>query len=141
MVIYGLNILFTDLEPVCCSMSSSNCCFLTCIQISQEAGHVAWYSHLFKSSLGDSNIQPGLRTSELEHACILSCFSCVQLFATLWAIAHQAPMSMGFSMQEYLNGFPCPPPGDFPNPGIEPTSLMSPAFASGFFTPSATWEA
>ena len=40
---------FPDLEPVCCSMSSSNCCFLTWIQISQEAGQVAWYSHLFKS--------------------------------------------------------------------------------------------
>src|SRR5574337_250366 len=39
---------FPNLEPVCCSMSISNCCFLTCIQISQEAGQVAWYSHLFK---------------------------------------------------------------------------------------------
>ena len=38
-----------DLEPVCCSMSSFNCCFLTCIQISQEAGQVVWYSHLFKN--------------------------------------------------------------------------------------------
>ena len=40
---------FPDLEPVCCSMSSSNCCFLTCIQISQEAGKVVWYSHLLKN--------------------------------------------------------------------------------------------
>ena len=40
---------FSYLEPVCCSMSSSNCCFLTCIQISQEAGQVVWYSHLFKN--------------------------------------------------------------------------------------------
>ena len=40
---------FPNLEPVCCSMSSSNCCFLTCIQISQEAGQLAWYSHLFKT--------------------------------------------------------------------------------------------
>ena len=40
---------FPDLEPVCCSMSSSNCCFLTCIQISQEAGQVVWYSHLLKN--------------------------------------------------------------------------------------------
>ena len=38
---------FPDLEPVCCSMSSSHCCFLTCVQISQEAGQVVWYSHLF----------------------------------------------------------------------------------------------
>ena len=40
---------FPYLEPVCCSMSSSNCCFLTCIQISQEAGQVVWYSHLFQN--------------------------------------------------------------------------------------------
>ena len=40
---------FPYLEPVCCSMSGSNCCFLTCIQISQEAGKVVWYSHLFKT--------------------------------------------------------------------------------------------
>ena len=40
---------FLDLEPVCCFMSSSNCCFLTCIQISQEAGQVVWYSHLVKN--------------------------------------------------------------------------------------------
>ena len=42
---------FPYLEPVGCSMSSSNCCFLTCIQISQEADQVIWYSHLFKNSL------------------------------------------------------------------------------------------
>ena len=40
---------FSSLEPVCCSMSSSNCCFLTCIQVSQEAGQVIWYSHLFQN--------------------------------------------------------------------------------------------
>ena len=40
---------FPDLEPVCCSMSSSNCCFLTCIQVSKEAGQVVWYSHLLKN--------------------------------------------------------------------------------------------
>ena len=40
---------FPDLQPVCCSMSSSNCCFLTCIQVSQEAGQVVWYSHLFQN--------------------------------------------------------------------------------------------
>ena len=45
----ALTYSFSYLEPVCCSMSSSNCCFLTCIQVSQEAGQVVWYSHLFKS--------------------------------------------------------------------------------------------
>ena len=54
----------------------------------------------------------------------------VQLFATPWTVASQAPLSMGFSRQEYWSGLLCPPPGDLPNPGIK---LASPALASGFF--------
>ena len=50
------------------------------------------------------------------------------------------PLSMGFSRQEYWSGLPCPPPGDLPNPGIEPVSLMCPSLAGRFFTTSATWE-
>ena len=72
---------------------------------------------------------------------VLSHFSPVRFLATLWTIAHQAPLSMGFSKQEYWSRLPCPPPGDLPNPGIEPASLMSPALAGGFFTTSTTWEA
>ena len=68
-------------------------------------------------------------------------FSHVQLFAMLWTVAHQAPLSLGFSRQEYWNGLPCLPPGDLPNPGTDPVSLMSPALAGGFFTTSTTWEA
>ena len=48
---------------------------------------------------------------------------------------------MGFSRQEFWSGLPFPTPEDLPNPGIKPTSLMSPALAEGFFTTSATWEA
>ena len=47
---------------------------------------------------------------------------------------------MGFSWQEYWSGLPCSPPGDLPDPGIDPMSLKSPALAGGFFTTSATWE-
>ena len=54
---------------------------------------------------------------------VLNRFSCVRLFTTLWSVAHQAPLSMGFSRQEYWNGFPHPPPGDLPDPGVEPVSL------------------
>ena len=50
------------------------------------------------------------------------CISCVQLFATPWTVAHQAPTSMGFSRQEYWSGLPFASPGDLPNPGIEPRS-------------------
>ena len=52
---------------------------------------------------------------------VLSRFSCVQLFATL-CVAYQAPLSMGFSRQGYWSGLPCPPPGDLPDPEIEPLS-------------------
>ena len=62
------------------------------------------------------------------------------LFETLWTVSHQAPLSMGFSRQEYWSGLPCPPPGDLPNPGLKPTSLMSPALAGGFFTTRATCD-
>ena len=71
---------------------------------------------------------------------MLSCFSHV-LFATLWTVARQAPLSMGFSRQEYCSELLCPPPGNLPDPGMEPVSLKSPALAGGFFTTTATWEA
>ena len=54
--------------------------------------------------------------------CLLSCFSHVWLFVTPWTVAHQAPLSMEFSRQEYWSGLPCPPPGDLPDPGIESLS-------------------
>ena len=71
---------------------------------------------------------------------MLSHFSCVQLFATLWTVAHQASLSMGFPRQEYWSGLPFPSPGDFLNQAIEPTSLMSPALAGRYFPTSAIWE-
>ena len=55
---------------------------------------------------------------------MLTCCSSVQLFATLWTVAHQAPLSVEFPRQEYWSGLLCPPPGDLPNPG---TGLSSPA--------------
>ena len=73
-------------------------------------------------------------------ASMLSDFSCVRLCSTLWTVACQAPLSMGFSRQEYWSGLPRPPPGDLPDPGIKPASLMSPILAGGLFTTSATWE-
>ena len=67
--------------------------------------------------------------------CVCTCvFSHVQHFATPWTVAYLAPQSMSFSRQEYWSGLPFPTPGDLPNPGIEPASLVSPALAGGFFT-------
>ena len=76
-----------------------------------------------------------------HYVCMLSCVSHVQLFLILWTVAHQAPLSMGFSRQEYWSGLPCPPPGDLLNPEIKPTSLESPALAGRFFTISTTCKA
>ena len=58
----------------------------------------------------------------------------VQLFATQWTVAHQAPLSMEFSRQEYWSGLPFPTPGDLPEPGIKTASLASPALTGRFFT-------
>ena len=58
---------------------------------------------------------------------MLSCFSCVWLFVTLRTVAHQAPLPMEFSRQEYWSGLPCPTPGDLSDAGIEP---MSPTFSA-----------
>ena len=73
--------------------------------------------------------------------CMLRHFSPVQLCATLWTVACQVPLFVGFSRQEYWSGSPFPSPGELPNPGIKPMSLMCPALAGGFFTTKATWEA
>ena len=68
-------------------------------------------------------------------------FSCVQLFATPWTVARQAPLSVGFSRQGYWSGLLCPLPGDLPHPGTEPARFMSLALAGGFSITSTTWEA
>ena len=65
----------------------------------------------------------------------------VQLFATPWIVASQAPLPMEFSRQVYWSELPFATPGDLPDPGIELESLVSPALAGGFFTTSATLEA
>ena len=75
------------------------------------------------------------------YVCVLSHFSRVQLFVTLWTRAFQAPLSIGFFKQEYWSGSPCPPPGDPPDPRIEPVTLAFPALAGRFFTTSTIWEA
>ena len=80
--------------------------------------------------------QPLIQPSSTSHLTIhAKLLSHVQRFAAPWTVAHQAPLSMGFSRQEYWSGLAFPSPGDLPGPGIEPASL---AAAGGFFTTSAT---
>ena len=71
---------------------------------------------------------------------VLVAQSCLTL-CDPWTVAHQAPLSVGFSKQEYWSGLPCASLGDLPPPGIESASLMSPALAEKLVTTSATWEA
>ena len=61
-----------------------------------------------------------------------SCLSHVLLFAITWTVAHKAPLSMGFSRQEYWSELPWPPPGDRPDPGMKSVSLMSPTLQADF---------
>ena len=100
MTIYSLDGLLSYLEPVCCSMSSSNCCFLTCIQISPDAGQVVWYSHLFQNfplfivihTVKGFGI---VNKAEINIFLELSCFfSRVQLFVSPWMAARKASLSI-----------------------------------------------
>ena len=72
------------------------------------------------------------------YACMLSHFLSVQLFATPWTVAHQAPLSIGFSRQKCRSDLPCPPPGDLPDPEIKLVSPVSPALQADFL-PLSHW--
>ena len=85
--------------------------------------------------------QLGWSSKHDVHVCMLSHFSHVWLFVTLWTVACQAPLSMEFPRQEDWSGLPCAPPGDLRDPEIEPESLISPGLAGDFFTTSAASEA
>ena len=93
--------------------------------------HSSWFpkkKHVNKKRERASLIKPTRTTVAyiLVCACTHSCFSHIRLFAT---VARQAPLSMGFSRQEYWSGLPCTPSGDLPKPGVKPESLMSFALA------------
>ena len=88
--------------------------------------HSALQSQLWRRSFLTSVLMLTLHITLC--ACVLShlsSFSHVLLIMTLWIVAHQAPLSMVFPRQEYWSGLPCPPPGDLPDPGIKPISLVS----------------
>ena len=95
MTIYALMYPFLNLEPVHCSMSGSNCCFLTCTQISQEAGKVIWYSHLLKNSPQFIVIHmvKGLGVINKVEVDILLVFSCLLIIQWMLAIWSWVPLS------------------------------------------------
>ena len=149
MTIYRLFISFSQFWTS--SMSSSNYCFLTHMQVCQETSKVVWYSHLIKNlpQFFMIHIVKGLSIINEAEAdvfwnslflwpdrcwqfdiwfqCVCVCvLSRVQLFVASWMVICQAPLSTEFSRQEYWCGLPFPVPGDQPNPGMRPTSLEGP---------------
>ena len=91
-------------------------------------------------SLRRESVRIGLKLVSIVSS-IVCTHSIVSDSATLWTVALQAPLSMGFSMQERWSGLPCSPPGDLTDPAIEPVSLVSPALAGIFFNTHVTWKA
>ena len=96
----------------------------------------AWCLPLWKDSR-----EKNIHTHKHTCRCCVQSLSRVRLFVTPWTVARQALLSMGFSRQEHWSGLPCPPPGDHPDPGIEPAFPKPPALAGRVFTISSTWEA
>ena len=105
-------------------------------------GHVKIkFKHLKRKDLSAEEGKRNVPHSNGTRACVLSRLSHVRFFATPWTAARQVPLPMEFSSQEYWSELPRPPPGNLPDSGIEPASLISTALAGVFLTPSATWEA
>ena len=86
----------------------------------------------------EASVEIPLKTSN-KTAMFCSALSRVQLFVTPWTTALQAPLSLGFSRQEYWSGLPFPTPGGLPDPGTEPASPAPPVLAGGLFNHCATW--
>ena len=139
-----------------CVLSKPVC--YSCLHIIKSRGHLSFLIltkficlswKAFFLGLWDTAL-PSWFPLALVAACFLAfsvvtCFfmlvlSHVWLFATPWTVAHQDPLSMEVSRQEYWNGLPFPLPGDLPNPGMESTSLESPVLTGRFFTTRTTWE-
>ena len=91
---------------------------------------ILWIYDLSCLSLDDAQF---ISSTALSLVCVFN-WSIVSYSATLWTVAHQAHLSMEFSKQKYWSRLPFPPPGDLPDPGIEPASLASPAWTGRFFT-------
>ena len=114
------------------------CCCCCCCFLVTSVSNAVWYCELQLASLlcpwdslgkstrmGCHDLIHGLFLTQGLHPGLLHCR---QIFFCFWATREaQAPLSMGFSWQEYWSGLPCPPPGDLPNPGVEPMSTSSPA--------------
>ena len=137
-LIYSFKSLAPDFSssPPCCLWFSPS--ILQYPKVNPSGGwlYLSWSaSTLILSSFHVSSPMPWTYIS----CAVLSSYSYVWFFVTPWTVAHQAPLSIWFSREEYWSGLPCPPPGNLPDPGINSKSLMSPALPGRFFT-SGTWQ-
>ena len=105
---------------------------LPCVGSGSNKFHLI-LAHTHTRVLAQSQTSTLNTSDEMRFVCAQS-FSRVWLLTTLWTVAHQAPLAMGFSRQEHWSGLPFPPPGDLPDSGIKPASPASSALAGGFFT-------
>ena len=117
------------------SLTTKNCFHYCLLQLIIASEIEQLYTGISENSMDD------FLPFTLTIALCAQMLSCVHLLETLWTVAHQAPLSMGFSWQIYWSGLLIPPPGDLPDPKMEPTSLVSPTLAGGFSTTSITWKA
>ena len=133
---YSLTILYVNYTPVKLWKRKVNLLIL----INQMQKINSWYISSQDNNIKKKAVQLGFPKNWLF--CIVcvcaQLLSLIWLFVTPWTVTHQAPLSMGFSGQEYWSGLPCPSSGDLPHPGIEPTSLVRPALAGRFFTTGTT---
>ena len=110
MINAALTHSFPDLEPVYCSMSSSNCCFLTCIQISKEAGKVVWYSHLLKNfpqfvvihAVKGFSI---INEAEVDVFLEFSCFFMIQWMLAIWFLVPLPFLNLAILLNPSLKDF------------------------------------
>ena len=109
--------------------------------VRERRGGWRWHPILVHGMSEECQYHQQTHWDERNHTCnhicrcaALSRVSCVQLFATTWTLSCQSPLFMRSSSQEYRSGLPCPLPGDLPDSGIEPASLMLSALTGGLFT-------
>ena len=106
--------------------------FLNCCELDI---HIHTHTHTHTHSINNFTARLTIfwNNGWLKYQCVMQTeSSSVWVYATLWTVACQAPLSMRFPRKEYWSGLPCPPLGDLTNPGIEPKSLISPALAGRF---------
>ena len=106
---------------VCFGEGNGNPLQCSCLENPRDGG--AWWAAVYGVTESDTTEA----TQQQQQQCVFQSLSHVQLFATSWTVAHQTPLSKEFSRQEYQNGLSFPPPGDLPNIGIKPRSLVQQA--------------